>query len=135
MSYARLLGAWLLLAVAMPLNGAFRELVMKPRIPHGVADVISAVLGVCLILGITRLIFRIPSDTPTRTLVLVSAALVALTIAFEFTFGLVEGKSAQELLANYALWRGRLWPLVLMTLGATPFLWRGRFTPRTRSSP
>lgn len=135
MSYSRLLGAWLVLAVAMPLNGVFRELVMKPRIPHGLADIVSAVLGVGLILGITRWIFRIPSETPVRSLAAVSVFLVILTIAFEFSFGLAEGRTVAELLENYAIWRGRLWPIVLATLGATPFLWRGRITPRTRSTP
>ena len=55
-----------------------------------------------------------------------SLLLVGLTVAFEFTFGLIEGSSARELVANYAFWDGRLWPLVLLTLAATPFIWRGR---------
>lgn len=135
MSYLRLLGTWLVLAVAMPLNGALRELVLKQHLAHPTADLISAVLGVLIVLGITRALFRIPADTPTRSLASMSVALVLLTVAFEFTFGLIEGKSWNDLFANYAIWRGRLWPLVLAVLAATPFLWRGAVNRRTRSSP
>ncbi|MBA3855089.1 MAG: hypothetical protein C0503_11795 [Gemmatimonas sp.] len=70
--------------------------------------------------------FRIAADTPTPTLWMMSATLVALTAAYEFTVGRLGGQSWSALLANYAIWRGRLWPLVLLTLGLTPFLWRPR---------
>jgi hypothetical protein len=44
---------------------------------------------------------------------------------FEFTFGhYVDRRSWAELLANYNLVKGRLWPVVLATLVAAPFLWR-----------
>lgn len=126
MSYRRLLSAWLILAFAMPINGAFRELVMKPRLADPLADAISAALGILIILGITRLIFRIPADAPTARLARMSALLVVLTIAFETTFGLIEGQTLDVLLEHYAIWKGNLWPLVLLVLAATPFLWRGR---------
>ncbi len=126
MTYRRLFAAWGVLALAMPLNGAFRELWLKTVMPHGVADVISAVLGITIILLITRGIYRIAPETPMRDLVPMSLLLVGMTVAFELTFGRLEGKSWAELWGNYALWRGRLWPLVLLTLAATPFIWRGR---------
>ena len=126
MSYRRLFGAWLLLAVAMPINGAFRELVMKPRIPHDTANLVSAALGILLILGITRLVFRVPAETPARHLAAMSVLLVILTVAFETTFGLIEGRTVRELLQHYALWDGELWPIVLLVLAATPVIWRGR---------
>jgi hypothetical protein len=121
-----LLATWLVLAVAMPLNGIFRELALKRILAASLADVVSAALGALVVLGITRALFRVPADTPTRSLVLMSATLVVLTVAFECAVGLVEGRSWPEIAANYAIWRGRLWPLVLAVLAATPFLWRGR---------
>lgn len=126
MSYRRLLAAWLLLAVLMPLNGILRELWLKTLLDHRIADAISAGLGIAIILVVTRLVFRIAPSTTSANLWRMSVLLVALTVAFECTFGRLEGKSWSELLSNYALWRGRLWPLVLLTLGATPFIWRGR---------
>lgn len=135
MPYPRLLGSWLLLAVLMPLNGALREFGLKRVLDAPFADVISAVLGIAIILAVTRAAFRIAADTPTASLWRMSATLVALTVAYEFTVGLLGGQSWPEMLANYAIWRGRLWPLVLFTLALTPFLWRGALSPRTRSSP
>jgi hypothetical protein len=38
----------------------------------------------------------------------------------------VDGKSWGELAANYAIWRGRLWPAVLATVVIAPFLWARR---------
>ncbi len=126
MSYRRLFAAWLLLALLMPLNGALREFGLKPALPAALADALSAVLGVLIILAVTRAIFRIAPGTPDARLWGMSAVLVLLTVAYEFAAGLLGGQSWREMLANYAIWRGRLWPLVLLTLGLTPFLWRPR---------
>jgi hypothetical protein len=126
MSWKRLSAAWLLLAVLMPLNGAVREFWLKDFLAAPAADVISAVSGAALILIVTRLVFRIAPDTPDAALWRMGAVLVAATVAYEFAAGLLGGQSWPEMLANYALWRGRLWPLVLLTLGLTPFLWRPR---------
>jgi hypothetical protein len=125
-SYRRLLGAWLVLAFAMPLNGAFRELVMKPRLDAPVAEAVSALLGILIVLGVTRWIFRIPAETSARHLAAVSAVFVLLTVAFETVFALVEGQSLATILDHYAFWKGEWWPLVLLVIAATPFIWRGR---------
>ena len=51
-----------------------------------------------------------------------------LTVLFELLFGhYVDHKSWAELAANYALWNGRLWPIVLAVLAFTPFVW-GRWS-------
>jgi hypothetical protein len=73
----------------------------------------------------TRLLFRIPHDAPTAQLALQSALLVVLTVAYEFAIGVRGGQSLREIAGAYAFWRGELWPLVLVALAATPFLWRG----------
>jgi hypothetical protein len=49
-----------------------------------------------------------------------------LTVAYEFGIGMAGGQSWAEMLKHYAIWRGELWPLVLLALAATPWLWRGR---------
>lgn len=127
MTLQRVLGTWCLLAVLMSANGIFRELVLRPSMAPGTADLASAALGIAIILAVTFLAFRIPADYPWMSLLLISATLVGLTVVFEFVMGrYVDHKSWTELLANYRVWEGRPWPLVLATLAATPFLWRGR---------
>jgi hypothetical protein len=52
------------------------------------------------------------------------------TIAFEFLFGhFVSGLTWSALLADYDIRRGRLWPLILLSVGLGPWLcgrWTGR---------
>lgn len=125
MSYLRLFGTWLLLAVLMPLNGALREFGFKRVFSEGVSETLSVVTGIAVILLTTRLLFRIPRETRTARLIAFATILVALTVAYEFAIGLRGGQSLRQLLEHYAIWRGELWPLVLIALAATPFLWRG----------
>lgn len=126
MSWRRLLSTWLLLAVLMPINGALREFGFKRVMGDATAEVLSVVTGILVILGTTFALFRIPRDAATGRLAAQSATLVALTVGYEFAIGLRGGQSLSALLGHYAIWRGELWPLVLVALAATPFLWRGR---------
>ena len=121
----RLLVAWSILAVAMTANGVFREAVLKRLVAPSTADALSAATGILLILLVTRLGFsaRVATATPVE-LWLSTAMLVGMTVAFEFVVGrFVDHRSWSELLANYQFWNGRLWPLVLLVLASTPFLW------------
>jgi len=87
---------------------------------------------VAIILVVTRVAFRVPASSSAAQIALVTIAFVGLTVAFEFLFGhYVDGKSWGDLAANYALWRGRLWPLVPLVIAITPTLW-GRWVPTTR---
>jgi ABC-type multidrug transport system permease subunit len=124
MSPARLFGVWLLLAIVMSANGIFREIVLRPRLGSTAADIISAALGIAIILLVTFFLLRPFAGGSLSQLGVASAMLVALTVAFEFFVGhYVDHKSWSELVANYAIWRGRLWPIVLLVLALTPFLW------------
>jgi hypothetical protein len=126
MSTTRLLLTWLLLAVLMPVNGALREFGLKRFMSDAAAETLSVLTGVALILAVTRWLFRIPAETGNVTLVGYAFTLVVLTVAYEFSIGRAGGKSWSDLLANYAIWDGKLWPVVLIALACTPWLWRGR---------
>lgn len=126
MTYTRLLLTWLLLAVLMPLNGALREFGLKRWVSEATAETLSVVTGIIVILVTTRLLFRIPANAPLSQLALQSAILVVLTVAYEFAIGLRGGQSVREIAGAYAFWRGELWPLILLTIASSPFLWRGR---------
>ena len=75
----------------------------------------------------TRAIYRrMPGVTSGAAIgpVGVSIGWLGMTVAFEELFGhYVDGKSWTDLAANYAIWRGRLWPLVLLMVVLAPFLW------------
>jgi hypothetical protein len=135
MTYRRLLGSWLGICVLMIVNGAMREMALVSMLGRFWADIVSAVLGAAIILGATRLLFRPLVGRSSAELLRVSAMFVGLTVAFEFSFGhYVDHKSWSELFANYEIWNGRLWPVLLVILALTPFLW-GRWVPPRRAFP
>ena len=122
-SWMRIIGTWLVLALAMTFNGIFRETVLRRSMADRGADVTSAVLGIIIILGLTWLLFPPLGGVPVGRLFEISAVLVGLTIGFEFVVGRwVDHKSWRTLTENYAIWRGHLWPIVLLTLALTPFI-------------
>lgn len=133
MSLIKLLGVWVILAAAMIANGILRVTVLQPRFGSTTAEVLSAVFGIIIILALTRPFLRPLAGATAPELLIVSVAWVVLTVIFEFTFGhWVDGKSWSELAGDYAIWRGRLWLLVLMTLAATPFIWARPGSARQR---
>ena len=56
---------------------------------------------------------------------LIGATWTTLTLVFEFGFGRYRGNSWTTLLAEYAIWRGRVWILIpLFLLLAPPLFYR-----------
>ena len=124
MSPLRFVGVWLLLAVLMSANGVLREAVLRRWVGTPPADVLSAAIGIVLILLVTAVGFRSLVGASTGRLLAISALLIAITVVFELVVGrTVDHKSWADLLGNYAIWRGELWPLVLLVVALTPFLW------------
>ena len=109
MPVLRILAVWLILAVLMSANGVFRETVLRTSLGDRPADLLSAALGITLILVVTAFGFRPLAGLPLARLLAASLLLVGLTVAFEMVMGrLVDHKSWAELAGNYAFWQGRL---------------------------
>ena len=120
----RTLLIWVVLAVLMSLNGFMREYRLKRIMSSGAADLASAFSGIVLIVAATGVAFRdLLAASDGRALYMTSAVLVTLTLVFEVVVGRLGGRSWAELAGNYAFWKGRLWPLVLLVLALTPFMW------------
>jgi hypothetical protein len=120
---AKALAMWLLLLVVMMLNGALRVLLLQPRFGEEAARQLATLSGIVLVLALSRPFVVWAGRPGSRTLLGVGLAWVALTLAFEFGFGWAAGRSLAEMLADYALWRGRLWPLFLVATLLGPMLW------------
>ena len=128
MSFAKLIKAWLIILPFMIVNGIFRELALKEFMPAMVAEAVSVALAIAIVLVLTRYLLRPLAGKAPAQLVRASLTLVALTVAFEFLFGhFVDRKSWSELAANYEIWNGKLWPVVLAVIAFAPFLW-GRWS-------
>jgi len=123
--WKRALGVWLLLALAMIANGVARLYLLVPLLGERGAELASAATGIALILAITRPFIRSLRFATAREHGEIALLWVGLTVAFEFGFGhYVAGASWSALLANYDLLAGRMWPIVLAFVAASPFLWR-----------
>ena len=134
--------AWLLAWLGGPLigiaNGTLRELAYKDRVGERTAHQISTASAIVLFAGYFDLLARRRPLASTREALVVGVAWLALTVAFEFGFGRsVAHTSWDELLADYDLRKGRLWPLVLAWIALGPATVRAlsveaRTAPRVR---
>ena len=110
----------LVLAVA---NGAFREAVLVPRLGLGMARAVSTIMLSLLILGFGWALTPWIGPSTLQDAWLIGALWVALTLAFEFLAGhYVFGNPWSRLLADYNIFRGRIWVLVIVTTASAPWL-------------
>lgn len=117
----RWLLAWLGGPVIGIANGVTRELVYAERVGDLTAHQISTAVAVALFALYFALLERRWPLPTFRTAFLVGAVWLVLTVAFEFGFGhWGDGKTWGELLADYNVFRGHLWPLVLAWLAVGP---------------
>ena len=102
-------------------NGVVRERVLRRRLDEPRANRLSAFSLIALLaLYFDRLQRRWPIRTARRAAE-IGATWAALTVLFEFGFGhYVDRKSWEELVANYDVRSGHLWPLVLLWIGVGP---------------
>lgn len=115
--------AWLAMLPLAVANGALRDLTYGRRLPEPVANRIS-----CLTASLAFLLFALawgrlhPLEGLGQALA-VGLLWVGLTVAFEFLAGrFLSKRSWASLAAEYDLAAGRLWLLVLATLGLSPAL-------------
>jgi hypothetical protein len=119
------LAMWLLLLVVMMGNGTVRVLVLQPRLGEAVARQVATLAAIVLVIALSLPFVRWCGRADAGALLGVGALWVGLTLAFELGFGAAAGKTLAEMLEDYALWRGRLWPLFLVATLLGPWLWRG----------
>lgn len=127
MFWLRALLAWLGFAALAVACGALRVKLVEPLVGPAAGHVLGT-LAVCLLLFllirrfVRRIVWRSGASGPARLSAL-GGFWAALTIAFEFGFGhYVAGHPWERLLADYDLFAGRIWVLVLVVLGLGPLL-------------
>jgi hypothetical protein len=127
---------WFVLLVAMMANGAFRAGVLQPSFGEDLARQLACLSGIGIVLALTTLFVRRLRGPTSAQLVAVGAFWLGLTVAFELGFGrYVSGLSWETLLADYDVGRGRLWPFVLLTTLAAPWLLGHERAARRALSP
>ena len=117
--------AWLGGPVIGIANGVTRELVYKDAVGDLAAHQLSTVSALGLFAGYFWWLQRRYPLADDRAALRVGGFWLGLTVLFEFGFGrAVDGKSWEELIADYDLTAGRLWTLVLAWLALGPLLTR-----------
>lgn len=113
---------WLGILVLAMANGIVRELLLVPSLGLPAALVLSGLLLSALIVGAAY--FSLPWLAVRRPveLVAVGSGWLVLTLVFECSFGLWQGKSWSELFAAYTFTGGNIWPVVLATTTLAPYI-------------
>jgi hypothetical protein len=115
---------WLLMIPVAILNGGFREAVLVPAVGELRGHQLSVLTGSVAFFALVYTMLR--RDAPRYTdrwLLGLGGVWVAATIVFEFGFGRwVMGHTWSHLLADYNVFAGRLWVVVLATVAIGPLL-------------
>jgi hypothetical protein len=119
----RYLQAWFtMLGVAM-VNGGVRDMTYGKQLPELLANQLSCLSGIILLGVVIFLYMRHWALGSARQALYLGLFWMVLTLAFEFLFfHYAAGHPWPELLANYDVANGRLWPLVLVWVAVAPYL-------------
>lgn len=115
--------AWFALLVFAIANGVVREKWTQRRLGDHRARQAHTILGCAVTFGAACVLVGVTGERDAATLWTVGIAWLVATVAFECFLGrLVMKKPWAELLADYNLINGRLWPLFLAILALAPWL-------------
>lgn len=117
------LATWFVMLLVSIANGAARDFTygrhLSELAAHQLSTVASVVLLGIIIWGFVRF-FPPASD---QEAIFIGLLWVILTIAFEFIFfHFVGGHPWSQLLANYNIFKGRVWVVVLVWVAVAPFI-------------
>jgi hypothetical protein len=115
---------WVLMIPIAILNGGFRQAVLVPAVGDLRGHQLSVLTGSAAFLALVyAMLHRDAPRYTDRWLLGLGGIWVAATILFEFVFGhWVMGHAWTHLLADYNIFAGRLWTVVLASVGIAPLL-------------
>lgn len=116
------LAIWLGILILAVLNGALREAVLIPMLGPAAGLVLSGVFLSAFIMVVAYLSLPWLGTRHPAVLVGIGVGWLALTLVFEISFGLGQGKSWQVLLEAYTFRNGNIWPVVLVVTALAPYL-------------
>ena len=117
------LAAWFVMLLVSVANGAARDFTYGKQMSELAAHQLSTVTSVLLLgLVIWGFVCRFPPSSA-RQAMAIGLGWAALAVAFEFLFfHFVGGHSWADLLANYNIFAGRVWVVVLLWVASAPYL-------------
>jgi len=116
---------WLCFTPVPFLNGTLREKWYKKKIGELKSNIAGAIILSSFFLLYTYLFFKNEIIYfSTGKLLLMGFIWLIMTLIFEFGMGIVSGRSLRYMLADYNIFKGRLWPLFLLVVLFSPLLIR-----------
>ena len=119
---AKALAIWVAILVLAIVNGTFREAVLIPKLGTTSGLILSGVFLSALILAATYLLLPWLGTRRSGQLFLIGFCWLVLTLVFEFSFGLLRGKTLPVILEAYTFKGGNLWPAVVLVTAVAPWL-------------
>ena len=117
----RLLIVWFVMLAVASVNGGVREALLVPMTGPGAARAVSTLLLCAVVFLLTYLTITWIDPRSSRDAWIIGGFWVALTLAFEFLAGhYLFGSPWSELLAEYNVFRGRIWILAVITIFVAP---------------
>ena len=115
--------AWLGGVPIAIINGTIRNYGYAPYMSELLAHQISCATGIMLFASYFWLLNKRWTITSSQQSIQIGASWLVLTILFEFVFGhYVMGHTWAHLLADYNVFAGRLWSIVLLWTAIQPYV-------------
>jgi hypothetical protein len=113
---------WLLMSVLAVANGVIRTLWITPHLGEATAHILGTLSALILLFGAIVLILPWVGPRNKNQVWIIGGFWLVLTLAFEFLAGhYLFGNPWERLLADYNIFRGRVWVTVLLLQLFGPF--------------
>jgi hypothetical protein len=104
------------------INGAARDLMYKPYIVELAAHQISTFILIIFFGFYIWFAMNKYSPASGKQSIYIGIIWLAMTLLFEFGFGIARNVPAEKLLGDYNILNGRLWVLILICVTLTPYI-------------
>lgn len=108
-----------MIVIAM-INGGIREYTYQKWTGERTGHQISTITLILLFAIYFMFLFRFYPLSSIQQATNIGLMWLGLTVIFEFVMGLLSGNSWSEMFADYNIFKGRLWPLVLLWVAIAP---------------
>lgn len=122
--YLYSIGAWIMLVILAIINGIIRNSFYSQHLGELLAHQVSTIVFCLIIIVFSYLFFRYSGVAGNKKdYVYIGLIWLFLTVAFEFLFGhFIAGHTWEHLLADYNVFKGRIWILVLIVTATAPLI-------------
>ncbi len=114
--------AWFPMIVIAMINGGLREYTYQKWTGEKAGHQISTIILILLFGLYFIFLFKFYPINSMQEAINTGFMWLGLTIVFEFIMGLLNGESFSKMMADYNIFKGRLWPLVLVWVTVAPIV-------------